>query len=98
NAESTGDFRNKGTFFMARLICFCIALCSLCTLFGVGATETPHPKDGPVRFNRDIRPLLAENCFHCHGADSVARKGKLRFDREEGIFEKRKEGLVVEKG
>jgi hypothetical protein len=41
-----------------------------------------------VRFNRDIRPILAENCFHCHGPDPGSRKAKLRFDREEGFFAK----------
>src|SRR3954466_1441078 len=39
----------------------------------------------PVEFNRDIRPLLANNCFSCHGADSQQRKGELRLDRPEGL-------------
>ena len=30
--------------------------------------------DAIVRFNRDIRPILAENCFYCHGPDPAARK------------------------
>ncbi|MFZ9745998.1 MAG: PSD1 and planctomycete cytochrome C domain-containing protein [Opitutaceae bacterium] len=41
---------------------------------------------GTVEFNRDIRPLLAEHCFACHGPDAAHRKGKLRLDvREEAI-------------
>jgi hypothetical protein len=44
------------------------------------------PNASPVRrlqYNRDIRPILAENCFACHGPDSAARKADLRLDRRE---------------
>jgi mono/diheme cytochrome c family protein len=34
----------------------------------------------PIDYNRDIRPLLSENCFACHGQDAAHRKGELRLD------------------
>jgi mono/diheme cytochrome c family protein len=36
-----------------------------------------------IGYNRDIRPLLADNCFACHGPDKNNRKAKLRLDDRE---------------
>ena len=41
----------------------------------------------PIEYNRDIRPILAENCFACHGPDSASRKADLRLDRREAAIE-----------
>ena len=37
-----------------------------------------------IEFNRDIRPILSDQCFACHGPDAAKRKTKLRFDTEAG--------------
>jgi hypothetical protein len=45
-----------------------------------GASSAPHP----LEFNREVRPILADRCFRCHGPDSAARKRELRLDLEDG--------------
>ena len=51
-----------------------------------------------VRFDRDIRPILAENCFQCHGPDPGKRQGGLRLDRREDLFGKGGAGPPVVSG
>ncbi len=62
---------------------FALAMC-----FAVWAASLPCHAD-EIRFNRDIRPILSDNCFQCHGPDPKNRKGKMRLDlREEALAKK----------
>jgi mono/diheme cytochrome c family protein len=53
-----------------------------------GAAEPAQP----VEFNRDIRAILSDTCFQCHGPDKNKRKANLRLDTEEGAFSALKGG------
>lgn len=55
-------------------------------LFASAATKT-----NGISYNRDIRPILSENCFTCHGPDSAARKASLRLDRFDDAIAPRKD-------
>jgi mono/diheme cytochrome c family protein len=64
-----------------------LALLACCAGSGNAVAAQGASDRAPLEYNRDIRPILAENCFACHGPDSAARKADLRLDKREAAIE-----------
>ena len=82
--------------FRHRHIIYCLA--ALLFLHGANLSAEPSKKPAPrkpqstISYNRDIRPIFSETCFHCHGPDEASRKEDLRLDVPESAFAERDGG------
>src|SRR5262249_31314331 len=56
------------------------------------ASAPLRAEEAKISYDRDIRPILSDNCFACHGPDAKQRKAKLRLDIPEGAFAKLRSG------
>jgi mono/diheme cytochrome c family protein len=57
------------------------------------ALQAKASPDYQVEYNKDIRPVLSENCFSCHGPDK--QEGNLRLDRRDDAIEERDDGAAI---
>ena len=63
-----------------------------CPMAAAPARPAAPPK---VDFNHDVRPILAENCFACHGPDEAKRKARLRLDLHDNAVQPAKSGAIA---
>lgn len=65
------------------------------TLLAAAVGGWPALSEAAVDFNREIRPILSENCFACHGFDEKERKGGLRLDEREAALRPAESGAAA---
>ena len=87
---------------LSHLVRSVIGLASLHILGLLGSSlplaSGQEPEQVSINFARDVRPLLSDRCFACHGPDSENRQAELRVDQFESLVEVRGDGQVVKHG
>src|SRR5271167_3523370 len=69
------------------------------TLILLAADSAPAAdKARPIDFNREIRPILSESCYQCHGPDHNKLKADLRLDTRAGLFRTTDDATIVVPG
>ena len=73
--------------YMIKHLMILLVFCSSLTIGSLARPANPET----INFNRDVRPILADNCWSCHGPDKGNRKAKLRLD----ISDHSKSGVII---
>ncbi len=80
-------------------LALCLGVLFLLTALGSpNALSTLRAQDaarGGIEFARDIRPILVDKCYSCHGPDETKREGELRVDFESDVFAERDAATIV---
>lgn len=70
----------------------------ICLVWGMLSPELLLSGDKKIQFNRDVRPILSDKCFYCHGPDANKREADFRLDVESEAKKKLSEGFALVPG
>ena len=76
----------------------CVVAAAVVFMGGPLTATAQGPAADRVDFQRHVRPILADNCFQCHGPDEGTRRARLRLDTEDGAFAPRLNGVAIAPG